>query len=98
MARYRMQFSELWRENSSIIDSEIDQMTQWLHSSGVDPDFDPDTHVYTETNGDRTFSLPELTSSQQFALSMILSSSEIVLDTQPRRFSTPPNQDPEAPL
>jgi hypothetical protein len=88
-----MQFSELWRENSSIIDSEIDQMTGWLHSSGVDLDFDPDTHVYTETNGDRTFSLPELTSSQLFALSMILSSSEIVLDTQPRRFATPPNQD-----
>lgn len=91
MARYRMRFSELWRENSSIIDAEIAALTGWLHSSGVDPDFDPDTHVYEEANGDRTFSLPELSNSQQFALTMIVSSSEILLDNQPRRFSRPPN-------
>lgn len=97
MARYIMRFSELWRENSSIIDAEIQSLTGWLHSSGVDPDFEAATHVYTEENGDRTFSLPELSNSQLFALSMILSSSEIQEDNQPRRFSRPPNT-PEAPL
>lgn len=91
MARYRMAFSELWRENSRIIDEEILSLTSWLHSSGVDPDFDPATHVYVEANGDRTFSLPELTTGQQFALSMIVSSSEITLDHQPRRFRRPPS-------
>lgn len=96
MARYRMAFSELWRENSTIIDEEIQNLTSWLHTSGVDPDFDPAVHVYVELNGDRTFSLPELTTSQQFAMSMIVSSSEIHLDNQPRRYSRPPCS--EAPL
>lgn len=96
MARYRMAFSELWRENSRIIDEEIQNLTQWLHTSGVDPDFDPATHVYVEANGDRTFSLPELTTAQQFAMSMIVGSSEIHLDTKPRRYSQPPCS--EAPL
>lgn len=100
MARYIMRFSELWRENSAIIDEEISALTGWLHSSGVDEDFDPATHVYVEANGDRTFSLPELTSGQLLALSMILSSSEIELDNQPRRLSRPPRaaEEPKAPL
>jgi hypothetical protein len=85
-----MAFSELWRENSRIIDEEILSLTSWLHSSGVDPDFDPATHVYVEDTGDRTFSLPELTAGQLFALGLVISSSTVELDA-PVRFRTPPH-------
>lgn len=94
MARYRIPFVELWRENSGIIDEEIVQLTKWLHESGIDPDFDPDDHVYVEESGDRTFSLPELTLGQQFAMGLVVSSSTIELDG-PVRFATPPNQKEE---
>ena len=93
MARYRLRFTELWRENTVIIDQEIQALTQWLHGSCVDPDFDPKLHVYVELTGDRTFSLPELTAGQLFALGLVISSSTVELDA-PVRFRTPPHQAP----
>ena len=90
MARYRLRFTELWRENTVIIDQEIQALTQWLHGSCVDPDFDPKLHVYVEDTGDRTFSLPELTAGQLFALGLVISSSTVELDA-PVRFRTPPH-------
>lgn len=91
MARYVYKHSNLWVESSSILDSEIAELTKWLHSSEIDPDFDPDTHVYQDSDsGDVTLSLVELTNSQLFAATLVLSSSELYFDNRPVRFDKPP--------
>lgn len=90
MARYVYRFSELWRESSEIVDTEIEHLEKWLHNSGVDPDFEKENHVHVRENGDRWFFLPEMTRSQQFAMTLVLTSSEIELDNKPLRFKEPP--------
>lgn len=95
MTQYTYRFSELWRENTRIIDTELEQLSNYLHTAGIDADFDPDQHVYTHESGDRWLFLPELSDRQLFAITLILSSSELCKDEVPVRFTTPPNtQDP----
>lgn len=91
MARYTYKHSNLWVENSKILDSEIEELGKWLHNSGVDADFDADTHVYQDsTSGDVSLFLPELSNSQLFAATLILSSSELMFENKPVRFKQPP--------
>jgi len=91
MPRYVYKHSNLWVENSNILDSEIEELKKWLHNSEIDPDFDPDTHVYQDPEtGDVTFSLVELNSGQLFAATLIMSSSELYFDNKPVRFDKPP--------
>ena len=91
MPRYVYKHSNLWVENSSIVDSEIQELAEWLWSSEIDPDFDPDTHVYRDPDsGDVTLSLVELTSGQLFAATLIMSSSELYFDNNPVRVEKPP--------
>lgn len=91
MPRYTYKHSNLWVENTSILDGEIEELVKWLHNSNIDPDFDPLDHVYTDPNTfDVTFSLPELTTGQLFAASLILSSSELIFENKPVKFDRPP--------
>jgi hypothetical protein len=88
--RYKYQHTELWRENSAIIDSEMQELEAWLRRSKIDPDFDREEHVYVCENGDRWIFLPELSERQLMAATLILSSSELSLDDRPFRFHHPP--------
>lgn len=91
MPRYVYKHSNFWVENNSILENEIQELEKWLHSSGIDPDFEPDTHVYQDPNtNDITLSLPELTKSQLFAATLIMSSSELYFDNKPVKFDKPP--------
>ena len=91
MARYTYKHSNLWVENTSILDGEIEELTKWLHTSGIDPDFDVDTHVYRDDNtGDVHFFLEELSRSQLFAATLVLSSSELLFENKPVKFDKPP--------
>jgi hypothetical protein len=91
MTKYVYAWSELWRERSTILDQELRELAQWLHNAEIDPDFDPEQHVYTHSNGDRWIFLPELSRGQLFAATLILSSSELSVDDRPVRFDRPPN-------
>ena len=91
MARYTYKHSNLWVENTNILDGEIEELSKWLLASKIDPDFDPDVHVYRdEDTGDVTLSLIELSNSQLFAATLILSSSELLFENKPVRFDKPP--------
>jgi len=91
MARYTYKHSNLWVENTKILDSELEELTKWLHKSNIDPDFDPAVHVYTdEATLDVHLFLPEISESQLFAATLILSSSELYFDNNPVRFDKPP--------
>jgi len=91
MARYTYKHSNLWVENTSILDGEIEELSKWLHTSGIDPDFDADTHVYRDDNtGDVTLSLVELSNAQLFAATLVLSSSELLFENKPVKFDKPP--------
>ena len=90
MARYVYQHSNLWTENTAIVDQEMQELEAWIHSSGIDPDFDSDLHVYVTETGDRWIHIPELSSSQLFAMQMILSSSELFFQDRPVRFESAP--------
>lgn len=91
MARYVYKHSPLWIENSRILDNELEELTKWLHSSDVDPDFDADIHAYKDPDThDVKLNLLELSNSQLFAASLILCSSELYFDNKPVRFDKPP--------
>jgi len=91
MPRYTYQHSNLWVENTAILDAEIAELTDWLHKSKIDEDFDPDTHVYRHPDtGEVTLSLVEISSSQLFAASLILSSSTLLFENKPVKFDKPP--------
>lgn len=91
MARYTYKHSNLWVENTSILDGEIEELTKWLHNSNIDPDFDAETHVYQDPDsGDVTLSLVELSNAQLFAATLVLSSSELMFENKPVRFDKPP--------
>lgn len=90
MTQYTYRFSELWRENTSILDTELEQLKDYLHNTNIDTDFDPEQHVYVHESGDRWIFLPELTENQLFAIALILSSSELCQDDVPVRFAQPP--------
>ena len=91
MARYVYCWTELWRENTRIVDQELEELAGWLHKAQIDPDFDPNEHVYIKPNGDRWLFLPELSPAQLFAMSLVMSSSTLEDDNGPVRFDTPPN-------
>lgn len=91
MARYTYKHSNLWVENTNILDSEIQELAKWLHNSGIDEDFDSDTHVYRDPDtGNVTLSLVELSNAQLFAATLVLSSSELYFDNKPVKFDKPP--------
>ena len=89
--RYTYRHSNLWIENSSILDSELEELSKWLVNSNIDQEFTVEDHTYQTEQGDVWLFLPELTRSQLFAATLILSSSELYLDDKPVRFDTPPN-------
>lgn len=89
--RYTYQHSNLWVENTEILDQELKQLETWLHQSEIDSEFTVLDHTYRNEIGDVWIFLPELTQSQLFAATLILSSSELYLDNKPVRFDTPPN-------
>lgn len=92
--KYTYRYSDLWLENHAILDQELAELEQWLHSSEIDPDFDHSNHTYKNLEtGDIWIFIPELTRSQLFAATLILSSSELYLDDKPVRFDTPPNRE-----
>jgi hypothetical protein len=76
--RYIIHYNELVELERTQISQEIAQLTSWLHTTEIDPEFDPDTHLYRDPeSGDRWLHLPELTEGQLFAMQLILSSSEV---------------------
>lgn len=76
--RYIIHYNELVDLEHSQISLEIAQLTRWLHTAEIDPEFDPDTHLYRDPeSGDRWLHLPELTERQLLAMQLILSSSEV---------------------
>ena len=93
--RYTYRHSNLWIENSAILESELNELAQWLHKSKIDRDFTVEDHTYTTQSGDVWIFLPELTESQLFSATLILSSSELLLDDRPIRFDVPPNTEQE---
>lgn len=90
MARYVYAHSALWVENTAILDNEIQELTNWIRSSGIDTEFDPEEHIYVTDSGDRWIHIPEVTTSQLFAMQMILSSSELYYQNQHVKFDRPP--------
>jgi len=93
MARYTYRWSELWRESTELLDQELTQLAKYLHSSKLDPEFDPDDHVYTHASGDRWLFLPQLTDRQLFLITVILSSSTVEFENTPVRSDTLPLSD-----
>lgn len=91
MSRYTYQWTELWRERSTILDEELEQLQKYLHKSRLDEEFDLEQHVYAHESGDRWLFLPEMTEAQLFAVTLILSSSTLEFENRPVRFDTPPN-------
>ena len=89
--RYTYRHSNLWIENQSILESELEELQKWLVASNIDSEFTVEDYTYQTEQGDVWLFLPELTRSQLFAATLILSSSELYLDDKPVRFDTPPN-------
>ena len=91
MAKYVLKYNELVELETTQLQTELDQLEKWLHSTGIDSDFDQKEHLHIRTDsGDRWLFLPELTERELFAMSLILSSSELYHDTSPVRFDKPP--------
>lgn len=90
MARYTYRHSDLWREQSTVLEDELAQLASYLHSSGLDEEFDPDDHTYQHESGDVWIFLPEMTDRQLFAITLILSSSTLEFENTPIRFAHPP--------
>lgn len=90
MARYTYKHSDLWSERSRVLEEELEQLTSYLHSSGLDDEFAVDAHTYRHESGDVWLFLPELTARQLFAVTLILSSSTLEFDNRPIRFAHPP--------
>ena len=85
---YRAAFH--WKEQPLILEQELEELQKWLHNSKIDPDFDLDNHVYNNDTGDVWLFLPELSTRQEMAATLILSSSELFKDDAPVRFDHPP--------
>lgn len=86
MAKYILRYSELAELEQTQLNSELEQLEQWLHETAIDPDFDHDDHIYHDADtGDRWLFLPELNSKQLFAMELIVSSTEVTKDGQPMR-------------
>jgi hypothetical protein len=76
--RYIIHYNELVELERTQMQLEIAQLTSWLHTTEIDPEFDPELHLYRDLeSGDRWLHLPELTERQLFAMQLILSSSEV---------------------
>lgn len=76
--RYIIHYNELVELERTQMAQETAQLTSWLHSTEIDPEFDPELHIYRDPeSGDRWLHLPELTERQLLALQLILSSSEV---------------------
>ena len=90
MARYTYRHSDLWAERSTVLEDELAQLTQYLHTSGLDSEFDIDLHSYRTDTGDVWLFLPELSELQLFAITLILSSSTLEFENTPIRFAQPP--------
>lgn len=86
MAKYVLKYSELVELEQTQLNSELERLEQWLHETGIDPDFDHNDHIYVDgETGDRWLFLPELNSGQLFAMELIVSSTEVTQDGQPLR-------------
>ena len=90
MARYTYRHSDLWNEKSTVLEDELDQLEQYLHTSGLDSEFEVDLHSYRTDTGDVWLFLPELSELQLFAITLILSSSTLEFENTPIRFAQPP--------
>ena len=90
MARYTYRHSDLWNEKSTVLEDELAQLTSYLHTSGLDSEFDIDLHSYRTDTGDVWLFLPELSELQLFAITLILSSSSLEFENTPIRFAQPP--------
>jgi hypothetical protein len=86
--KYVLKYSELVALEGTQLQKELDHLARWLQETGIDPDFDQKQHVYTSSTGDRWILLPELTERQLFAMSLIVSSSELYLDNKPYKPTT----------
>lgn len=76
--RYIIHYNELVELERTQMAQETAQLTSWLHTTEIDPEFDPELHIYRDPeSGDRWLHLPELTERQLLALQLILSSSEV---------------------
>lgn len=95
MARYTYRHSYLWNERSTVLEQELAQLTSYLHSSGLDDEFEADDHTYRTDSGDLWIFLPELTEHQLFAITLILSSSQLEFENRPVKFDRPPEIDSE---
>lgn len=93
MARYTYRDSDLWRERSTVLEDELAQLVQYLHSSKLDLEFDSDVHTYRHESGDVWIFLPEMSDGQLFAITLILSSSTLEFENKPIRFTHPPEPD-----
>lgn len=90
MTKYVFKFNELAEIESSQIESEFKRLQDWLHETEIDPDFDPQDHIYFDSEtGDRWIFLPELSNAQMFTMELILSSSKVERDDRPMRRSPP---------
>ena len=91
MARYVLKYNELVTLEATQRTLELEQLEKWLHTTGIDPDFNQEHHVYTNSDtGDDWIMLPELSSGELFAMSLIVSSRELYHDNNPVRFTRPP--------
>lgn len=95
MARYTYRHSDLWRERSRVLEQELEQLESYLHSSGLDEEFDINDHTYRHESGDVWIFLPEMTDRQLFAITLILSSSTLEFENRPVKFDRPPEIDRE---
>jgi hypothetical protein len=78
LMRYRIYYGEIAQFEGTQIDRELDQLAAWLRSSGIDPDFVRDDHLYCVSDGEYWIHLPELTERQRFAMQLIVSSGELL--------------------
>lgn len=90
--KYTYRHSNLWVENQSILESELNELAKWLVNSAIDSEFTVEDYTYTTDDGDVWIFLPELTNAQLFAATLVLSSSELYLDDKPVRFDAPPHE------
>lgn len=81
-----VKYNELVAQEATQMQKELAELTSWLHSSRADRYFDPKEHIHLDAEtGDHWIFTAELSESQQFAVALILSSSDVELEGRPLR-------------
>ena len=93
MARYVYKHNSFMVEGGQLVDKEFEELAKWITSSGIDKEFEVDRHIYKHDSGDYWIHIPELTENQLFAMSLILSMSQLEYQGKQVVFKQPPAPD-----